>query len=98
MLLLNRANIIQKHVEISRGGVAGTVVDAKLIFRAVMEDLPSSLILCHNHPSGNTQPSSADIELTKKIKEAGKLLDINVLDHLIFTNESYYSFADEGMI
>jgi DNA repair protein RadC len=101
VLLLNRANIITEHQLISKGGVAGTVVDAKLIFRKIFEDarsLTSNIILCHNHPSGNLKPSQADIELTKKIKDAGKLLDITVLDHLIFANEGFYSFADEGLL
>ncbi len=98
ILLLSRNNTITRHVQISKGGVAGTVVDAKLVFKPALEELASGLILCHNHPSGNLIPSQADIDLTKKIKEAGKLLDINVFDHLIFTNDGYYSFADEGLL
>jgi DNA repair protein RadC len=101
ILMLSRSNNIRRHIQISKGGVSGTLVDAKLIFKAALEDTSealSSLILCHNHPSGNLNPSQADIDLTKKIKEGGKLLDISVLDHVIFTNDGYYSFADEGMM
>jgi DNA repair protein RadC len=101
VLILSRSNAIKRHIQISKGGVSGTLVDAKLIFKAALEDTSdsfSSLILCHNHPSGNLQPSQADIDLTKKLKEGGKLLDISVLDHIIFTNDGYYSFADEGMM
>ena len=98
VLLLNRANkIISKH-NVSSGGVSGTVVDSKIIFKLAIENLASSVILCHNHPSGNTQPSDADIKLTKQIKDAGKLLEIAVLDHVIITERGFYSFADEGMI
>lgn len=98
ILLLNRANkIIGKH-PISKGGVAGTVVDLKIIFKIAIENLASSIILCHNHPSGNIKPSDADIKLTKKIKESGTLLDISILDHIIIADLSYFSFADEGMM
>lgn len=98
ILLLNRSNHILKHIQISKGGVAGTLVDAKLVFKPAIEELASAVILCHNHPSGNLQPSQSDKDLTKKIKEAGKVLDISVLDHLIFTNDGYLSFADEGLM
>jgi DNA repair protein RadC len=98
ILLLNRSNHILKHVQISKGGVAGTLVDAKLIFKEALLETACAIILCHNHPSGNLQPSQSDKDLTKKIKEAGKVLDISVLDHLIFTNDGYLSFADEGMM
>lgn len=97
VLLLNRANEVLKPVQISVGGVSGTVADPKLIFKAAIEELASSIILVHNHPSGNLTPSQADKDLTKKVKEAGRLLDIPVLDHLIFTDTSYFSFADEGL-
>jgi DNA repair protein RadC len=96
VLLLNRQNLITKRIQISKGGVEGTVVDAKLIFKAALEELSSNIILCHNHPSGTLKPSQADKDVTKRIKDAGRLLDITVLDHLIFTNEGFYSFADEG--
>jgi DNA repair protein RadC len=98
VLLLNRANAVIKKVQISAGGVAGTVADPKLIFKTALENLASSIILVHNHPSGNTMPSQADKELTKKMKEAGKMLDIPVLDHVIFADRLYYSFADEGIL
>ncbi len=96
ILLLNRANRVVGRQQISQGGVTGTVVDAKVIFRKAIEGLACSIILCHNHPSGNLQPSQADTELTRKLAQAGKLLDIVVLDHLIISEAGYYSFADEG--
>ena len=80
------------------GGIAGTVVDPKIIFKFALDFMASSIILCHNHPSGNNQPSEADNRLTKKIKEAGNLLDIMVLDHLIIADQCFYSFADEGKL
>lgn len=97
-LLLNRSNHLIKKELISRGGVAGTVVDAKIIFKSAVENLANAIILCHNHPSGNIKPSDADIKLTKNLKEAGKLLEIQVLDHLIVTDTDYFSFADNGMM
>jgi DNA repair protein RadC len=96
VILLNRANQVIRPVQISTGGVAGTVADPKLIFKAALEYLASAVILAHNHPSGNLTPSPADRDLTKKIKEAGRLLEIPVLDHLIVADKGYYSFADEG--
>jgi len=99
IILLNRANKVIGKEQISAGGVSGTVVDAKIVFRKALEAGPaSSIILCHNHPSGNTQPSQADIDLTKKLKEAGATLDILVLDHLIIAEKGYFSFADEGRL
>ena len=98
ILLLNRSNEVIGKKEISKGGVSGTVVDAKLVFNEALKQLASSIILCHNHPSGNLKPSQADIDLTKKIKAAGKTLDISVLDHLIVSESGFYSFADEGMM
>lgn len=97
-LLLNRSNLVIKKQLISSGGVSGTVADPKMIFKTALSELASSIILIHNHPSGNLKPSQQDINLTKKMSEAGKLLEIPVLDHIIFTNESYFSFADEGMM
>ena len=98
ILLLNRSNtVISKH-QISSGGVSGTVVDSKMIFKSALENLASSIILIHNHPSGNLKPSEADLRLTEKLKESGTLLDIPVLDHLIITDSAYYSFADEGTL
>ncbi|CAN5310769.1 DNA repair protein RadC [soil metagenome] len=98
LLILNRANLVLKKELISRGGVSGTVVDTKIIFKAAIESYASSIIICHNHPSGNLKPSEADIRITKNIKDAGKLMDIPLLDHLIVTENGFYSFADEGMI
>lgn len=96
VILLNRANQVIRLVQISAGGVSGTVADPKLIFKTALEHLASAVILAHNHPSGNLQPSQADRDLTKKMREAGRLLEIPILDHLIFTDKAYYSFADEG--
>jgi DNA repair protein RadC len=98
LILLNRANVVIKTVKISEGGVSGTVADPKVIFKAAVEQLASAIIVVHNHPSGNLQPSKADKDLTQKLKEAGKLLDIPLLDHLIFTNNGFFSFADEGIL
>ena len=98
LLLLNRANKIIKKQPISQGGVSGTVADPKLIFNHALSHLASSVILVHNHPSGNTKPSEADKRLTKQLFEAGKLLEIAVLDHIIFTDNTYFSFADESLL
>ncbi len=98
MLLLNKANKIIKKINISEGGISGTVADPKKIFKLALENNASSIILSHNHPSGNIQPSDSDLKLTKKLVDAGKLLDISVLDHLIIGDEKYYSFADENML
>lgn len=98
MLLLNKANKIIKKINISEGGISGTVADPKKIFKLALENNASSIILSHNHPSGNIQPSDSDIKLTKKLVDAGKLLDISVLDHVIIGDEKYYSFADENML
>ena len=98
VLLLNRANKIIDKIKISSGGVSGTVVDPKMLFRTAIMNLASSIILCHNHPSGNKKPSEADIKLTKQLKEAGKFLEIPILDHIIITDQDFFSFADEGMM
>ncbi|KAA3630916.1 MAG: DNA repair protein RadC [Bacteroidetes bacterium] len=98
ILLLNRANRIISREQISKGGTSGTVVDAKILFRIALEKQASSIILCHNHPSGNLRASQADLSLTKKLVEAGHHLDIMVLDHLIIARSGYLSFADEGMM
>lgn len=98
VLLLNRNNRLLRVETISVGGVSGTVVDAKIIFKRALERNASSVILVHNHPSGNLTPSEADLKITSKLVEAGKNLDINVLDHLIVSDRGYYSFADEGKI
>ena len=98
IVLLNRANRVIKKHQISQGGVAGTVADPKLIFKIALEELASGIVLAHNHPSGNLNASQADIDLTKKLKESGKLLEIQVLDHLIIAGKKYMSFADEGLM
>jgi DNA repair protein RadC len=98
VLLLNRANRLIKKHQISQGGVAGTVADPKIIFKLAISELASGIILAHNHPSGNLTASQADRDLTKKITEAGKLLEIQVLDHLIVAGQKYFSFADEGIL
>lgn len=98
VVLLNRANKVIHKKRISSGGTSGTVVDAKIIFKIALEKLASSIILYHNHPSGNLRPSSCDLELTRKIKSGGKLLDISILDHIIVGDSGYYSFADEGTL
>lgn len=98
VLCLNRANRVLGWAKVSMGGLSGTVADPKVIFQVALKSNACSLVLAHNHPSGNLQPSEADIHLTRKLKEAGLLLDLPVLDHLILTSEGYYSFADEGLL
>jgi DNA repair protein RadC len=98
LLLLNRANITIGYVKISQGGITGTVVDVKLVLKYVVDSLACGVVCCHNHPSGNLNPSEEDKRITAKIKEALKYLDSHVLDHLILTSESYYSFADNGIL
>lgn len=98
ILLLNKANRIIKKVRISEGGISGTVVDPKKIFQICLAQHATSIILGHNHPSGNLQPSEADTKITKKIRDCGVLLDVAVLDHIIVGDDRYYSFADEGTI
>ena len=97
VLLLDRSNRAMAICPISKGGVSGTVVDLKIVFAAALKGRASSIILAHNHPSGNLTPSQADIELTRKFRKAGEILDISVLDHLILSPDGdYYSFADEN--
>lgn len=98
VLCLNRANQLIKAENVSSGGLSGTVADPKVIFKKALDNNSSGLILIHNHPSGNTKPSQADLKITQQLKEAGSVLEIPVLDHLIFTEKSYYSFADEGIL
>ena len=98
VMLLNRANKVLGIFEVSSGGSTGTVADPKLIFAAAIKANACGIILAHNHPSGNLQPSQADNELTRRMKEGGKLLEIQVLDHVIVAIEGYFSFADEGLI
>ena len=96
IILLNRANQPIGYHKLSEGGLSGTVVDIRLAFAIAIKSLSCGMILVHNHPSGNQQPSSADISLTTKFINAGTLLDVPVLDHIILTSEGYCSFADEG--
>jgi len=98
VLLLNRANKVLKSVRISDGGITGTVVDQRKVFKIALDNNATSVILGHNHPSGQLTPSDADIQLTKKMKAAGETLDLPVLDHIIVGDGNYYSFADEGMM
>ena len=98
VILLNRANRIISIRMVSEGGSSGTVVDPKKVFKLGLNESASAIILCHNHPSGNTKPSHQDITITKKFIEIGKILQMDVLDHLIIGNDEYYSFADEGMM
>lgn len=98
VLLLNRSNRLIKKQQISLGGVHGTVADPKIIFKIALEELASTIIVAHNHPSGNLTPSQQDIGLTKKLKESGNLLEITLADHLILAGSAYFSFADEGLL
>ena len=98
IILLNRASMVLGWVKISEGGTAGTYVDKKVIFQVALNANASAIILSHNHPSGNLKPSQADIDITKGIIQAGKLLEISVLDHVIITEEGFYSFSDEGVM
>ncbi len=98
VLFMTRSNSVIKTECISKGGISGTVVDVRLILKPAIECLASSIILSHNHPSGNLKPSNEDLFLTKKVKEAAKLMDVNLQDHLIIGDQSYLSFADEGIL
>jgi DNA repair protein RadC len=97
-LLLNRAGGVLGWYKLSQGGTTGTVVDAKLIFSIALKGLACSIVIAHNHPSGNLQPSDTDIKLTKRLKQAGEIFDMFILDHLILSLEGYYSFADHGIL
>ena len=99
ILLMNRSNSVLGILEISKGGISGTVTDVRLIYQGAIKANASGIIVCHNHPSGNLNPSESDVKITQKIKEAGSLMDIQLLDHLIITtDDSYYSFADNGLL
>lgn len=98
VLLLNRANRLIRKECISEGGISGTVVDPKKIFKIALDYHATGIILGHNHPSGNTKPSESDIRITNKIVEAGKLLEVSVLDHIIVSDSEFFSFADQGMM
>ena len=96
ILLLNRANNTTGFAKISQGGTAGTVVDIKIIAKYAVESLSSAVIICHNHPSGDKRPSDADLNITRRIKDALLLLDVKLFDHIIITENDFYSFADNG--
>lgn len=98
VLYLNRANEILGYYKLAIGGISGVVVDRRLIYATALTSASSSIILSHNHPSGNLRASQADIDMTKKIRSAGELLDISVLDHVILSKNGHYSFADEGLL
>jgi DNA repair protein RadC len=98
ILLLDRANNTTGYAKISQGGVAGTIIDVKIIAKYAVDFLSSNVILAHNHPSGQLFPSDQDLTMTKKVKQALELLDVQVLDHIILTEEGYYSFSDEGTL
>lgn len=98
VLFLNRANKIIDQTRITQGGVTGTIFDIKLIMKAAIEKLASSIIICHNHPSGNPKPSEQDIKITHKLKEAAQVFEISLLDHIIITDSECYSFADNGIL
>jgi DNA repair protein RadC len=98
ILFLNRSNRVISRMKLSQGGISGTVTDVRLVMKKAVECLASGIIVCHNHPSGNLNPSESDSKITQKIKEAGNLMDIQLLDHLIISDKDYYSFADNGLI
>ena len=98
VLYLNNSNKVIYKAQLSKGGITGTVVDIRIVFKTAFEQNATSIILCHNHPSGTLVASDADKQITKKLKEAGKMLEINILDHLIVANSTYMSFADEGIL
>lgn len=98
LLMLNRSNKILGRFKVSQGGLSGTVIDTRIILKKALDNLSSSIIICHNHPSGNNQPSDADVKITEKLKKAAEMLEIKLLDHVIIAEKSYFSFADEGMI
>lgn len=98
VLFLNRGNRLLGVYTLSSGGISGTIVDMKLLFSVAVKTLSSAIILAHNHPSGNNKPSESDITITRKVRDAGNLLDISVLDHVIITKDAHYSLADNGEI
>jgi DNA repair protein RadC len=98
ILYLNRSNRIINRLKLSQGGVSGTVTDVRIIMKKAVEYLASGIIVCHNHPSGNLSPSESDSKITRKIKDAGALMDIQLLDHIIVSGKEYYSFADNGAL
>ena len=98
LLMLNRANRVLGRYKVSQGGLSGTVIDTRIILKKALDVLASSMVVCHNHPSGNNQPSDADVRITEKLKKAAGMLEIKLLDHVIIAGKSYFSFADEGLV
>jgi DNA repair protein RadC len=98
ILFLNRSNKVIARMKLSQGGISGTVTDVRMVMKKAIEYLASGIIVCHNHPSGNLNPSESDTKITNKIKEAGNLMDIQLLDHLIISDRDYFSFADNGLL
>lgn len=98
LLMLNRANRVLGRYKVSQGGLSGTVIDTRIILKKALDNLASSIIVCHNHPSGNMQPSDADVKITGKLRKAAEMLEIKLIDHVIIADKSYFSFADEGLI
>lgn len=98
IIILNRAHRVLKTEKISQGGLTGTVIDTRMILKHALDKRATSIIISHNHPSGNKTPSEADISITKKIKSAAEIMDIMVLDHVIVAGKTYFSFADEGLM
>ncbi|PID92392.1 MAG: hypothetical protein CSA96_03345 [Bacteroidetes bacterium] len=98
LLMLNRANRVLGRYKVSQGGLSGTVIDTRIILKKALDNLASSIIVCHNHPSGNKQPSEADVRITEKLKKAADIVEITLLDHVIIADKHYFSFADEGLI
>lgn len=98
ILFLNRSNRVINRMKLSQGGISGTVTDVRIVMKKAIEYLASGIIVCHNHPSGNLNPSESDSRITQKIREAGSLMDIQLLDHLIISERDYYSFADNGLL
>ena len=98
ILFLNRSNRVIGRMRLSQGGISGTVTDVRIVMKKAIEYLASGIIVCHNHPSGNLNPSESDSRITHKIREAGQLMDIQLLDHLIVADKDYYSFADNGLL
>ena len=97
-IFLNRQNNTIGWLKVSQGGLTGSVIDVRLILATALNCLASGIIMCHNHPSGNLQPSEQDVAMTKKLKQSGEIMDIIVLDHLILTEESYFSMTENGII
>lgn len=98
ILFLNRSNKVITQMKLSQGGISGTVTDVRIVMKKAIECLASGIIVCHNHPSGNLNPSESDSKITQKIKDAGSLMDIQLLDHLIISDKDYFSFADNGVL